>query len=156
MGPRDRRSPPRGTRTRPQDLLNDSLVDFEIKFMQRMMEGEGKADNLGKCHIFNSFFYKRLLHCMGGYRNRKNEDARAGYQSVKRYAPSPSYASPIARRCAPPLVPVRLTRAATTARALFLAAGRVASISSTRRSSSCRSTSTSIGRSSSSGATSAA
>eukprot|EP00966_Prymnesium_polylepis_P255657 5906697-Prymnesium_polylepis.1 len=58
--------------------------------MQRTIEAASpiRADNLGKCHIFNSFFYKRLLHCMGGrIKDRNPEEARAGYQSVKRYTP---------------------------------------------------------------------
>ena len=76
-----------------QDFLNDSLVDFEIKFMQMTIP---HPVNLERCHIFNSFFYKRLLHAMGGGKlTRKNYDkVREGYQSVKRCAPPPPPAPP--------------------------------------------------------------
>ena len=52
--------------------------------------------NLERCHIFESFFYKRLLHAMGGGKlTCKNYDkVREGYQAVKRCSRPPSSAPP--------------------------------------------------------------
>lgn len=41
---------------------------------------------LEKCHFFNSFFYKRLLHTIGRTRNPSEQDRRDGYKLVRRWA----------------------------------------------------------------------
>jgi len=72
-------------RLQNNDFLNDSLIDFEVKYIQ--LASLGAQQHASRCHIFNSFFYKRLVDCMGGSRIRKGnwEEMRAGYESVKRW-----------------------------------------------------------------------
>ena len=63
-----------------QEFLNDSLVDFEVKYIEQQLEAEHPL-NLGRVHIFNSFFYKRLLQTMGGPRlSRRLGDLLPGRQ----------------------------------------------------------------------------
>ena len=65
------------------EFLNDSLVDFEVKWMQRKLADSGLQANLDKCHIFNSFFYQKLLREMHktGVQQQRN-----GYKKIKRWS----------------------------------------------------------------------
>ena len=44
------------------------------------------APRADRCHFFNSFFYKRLLDCMGGRKCADAAAVRKGYAQVPRYA----------------------------------------------------------------------
>jgi Ulp1 family protease len=68
-----------------KEFLNDSLVDFYLKFLQDQLK-ETHPEVLEKCHFFNSFFYKRLLHTIGKTKNPTEEDRRKGYALVRRWA----------------------------------------------------------------------
>mmetsp|Transcript_19898 Transcript_19898/g.60361 ORF Transcript_19898/g.60361 Transcript_19898/m.60361 type:complete len:1122 (+) Transcript_19898:164-3529(+) len=67
------------------EFLNDSLVDFYLKFIQDRMKRDA-PDVLEKCHFFNSFFYKRLLQTMGKKPGGGNgNDRREAYKLVRRW-----------------------------------------------------------------------
>ena len=71
-------------RLQQHEFLNDSLVDYKLKVIQEGLPADVRA----KCHFFNSFFYKRLLHSTKGsgrasYQNPAN--VIEGYKHVKRW-----------------------------------------------------------------------
>ena len=70
-----------------EEFLNDSLVDYYLKYIVKTLEDspEGKA-KLSRCHFFNSFFYKRLTECMGKSSGRRGggKSPGSGYESVRR------------------------------------------------------------------------
>ena len=71
-----------------EEFLNDSLVDYYLKYIVTTLEDspEGKA-KLSRCHFFNSFFYKRLTECMGKSSGRRGggKSPGSGYESVRRW-----------------------------------------------------------------------
>jgi len=59
-------------RLAPLEFLNDTLIDFYIKYIQRpeALRSDGKK----RFHFFNSFFYKKLSDVASGQRKKVNTD----------------------------------------------------------------------------------
>ena len=66
------------------EMLNDSVVEFYIKWLQR--EPKFKA-NVGRCHFFNSFFFEKLAQvydCEPGMRQRAAHNAVTKWTESKK------------------------------------------------------------------------
>ncbi|KAG5646528.1 hypothetical protein DXG03_003295 [Asterophora parasitica] len=61
-------------RLQPGEFLNDTLIEFGLKFWLRQLE-ESNPELASQVHVFSSFFYKKL--------NKKNMDE--GYESVRKW-----------------------------------------------------------------------
>lgn len=66
-------------RLRPTEFLNDTIIDFYIKYLQRSLKGT----LTGRFHFFSSFFYKRLVTAGkgGAFDDRK----RRAYEQVQNW-----------------------------------------------------------------------
>jgi len=65
-----------------EEFLNDSLVDFYVRYLEKEVFPRHSSDRASRAHIFSSFFYKKLLQeCSAG--RPDGPEPLVGYEKLR-------------------------------------------------------------------------